>query len=93
MNEVNQYFEKLPKTNNKSIKDIETITEIFSKSKGGQFEHHFYGENATESQVADFDHPSESVGLVMVLYAHAQSVHKNAHTNALQENVVFNHEF
>ena len=82
----------LPQTNNQSVKYIPSITDIFSYTISSQLNCHLNGEDAAEGDVADLHQPGEGVWLVMVLYAHHQSVQCNTHTDTMKENVVFDHE-
>ena len=88
----------VPEANNKTIKNIESITDILNKTIGGKLEKHFNCENGAEDHIADFNHLVEQIWsaisehlyfcqglrLVVVLYAHAECVNENTEQDSLK---------
>ena len=78
----------LPQANNKTIKNIESVTDVLDESICCQFEDHLHCEDAAEDQIADLHHPGEGLWLVMILYPHTEGVYEDAKENSLLENTV-----
>ena len=45
----------LPEHDNQPIKNIESVADVSEESVGGEFKHHFNGENNTKHKIADLD--------------------------------------
>ena len=67
-------FEFLPKADQESIKNIESITDVLDNTQGCNLHQHLHSENKAEYQVAYFHHSWQCLWLIVMLYAHAKNV-------------------
>jgi hypothetical protein len=77
-----------PQADDESIEDIEAVADILKETESCQLQHHLNSKYGREDKVADLDHAGESLGLVVVLDAHAEGVDEDAEEDALLEDIV-----
>ena len=88
-----QFHKYIPKNNNETVKNIESITDISEKSICWQFKDHFHSKYHTENQIAHFHSSSQEFRLTMIFNSHAKGIGENTKENKPLEPIVIHEDF